>query len=106
MSSCQVLLRPLQLLVQLPCEIVITVIRFLTQRLIDGKIDFQINAAADGFVDVTNSTSHHEEIDWLAEQGISKGWTMKDGTVEFRPYNNVARADMAAFLHRLHGHWG
>ena len=42
MPSCQILLRPLQLLVQLSCEIVITVIRFLTQRLIDGKINFQL----------------------------------------------------------------
>ena len=42
MPSCQILLRSLQLLVQLPREIVIAVVRFLAQRLIDGKIDFQL----------------------------------------------------------------
>jgi hypothetical protein len=38
---------------------------------------------------------------WLAESGISEGWKHEDGTAEFRPYANVARADMAAFLHRM-----
>jgi hypothetical protein len=46
---------------------------------------------------VSTSTAHSREIWWLAEAGISTGWP--DGT--FRPYNTVARADLAAFLHRL-----
>ena len=49
------------------------------------------------FVDVNASTPHSNEIWWLAKTGISTGYP--DGT--FRPYNTVARADLAAFLHRL-----
>ena len=58
-------------------------------------------ASSDGFADVTSATAHYEDIRWLAEAGVSKGWTMQNGTTEFRPYADVARADMAAFLHRL-----
>lgn len=58
------------------------------------------------FSDVTASTDHHEDIEWLALQGISRGWDMPDGTVEFRPYASVTRADMAAFLFRLAKGWG
>ena len=49
------------------------------------------------FGDVTAKSDHHEDIWWLAENGISTGFP--DGT--FRPYSNVARCDMAAFLRRL-----
>ena len=53
------------------------------------------------FSDVTEETSHYREIMWLAESGISEGWDMGDGTAEFRPYQSIKRADMAAFLGRL-----
>lgn len=53
------------------------------------------------FMDVNNSTAHYREILWLAESGISEGWTHDDGMREFRPLDGVARADMAAFLSRL-----
>ena len=52
MPSCQVLLRPLQLLVQLQREIVIAVVRVLAQRLIDGKIDFQLVMAGRAAIDM------------------------------------------------------
>ena len=52
-------------------------------------------------VDGRSGTPHYNEIMWLAEQGISEGWRHADGTAEFRPFASVARADMAAFLHRL-----
>ena len=55
------------------------------------------------FTDVNSYTSHYEEICWLAETGISEGWTEKDGTKTFRPYSDIKRADMAAFLHRMAG---
>ena len=55
------------------------------------------------FSDVTDDTPHAKEIWWLASTGISKGWTMKDGTHQFRPTNAVTRQDMAAFLYRLAG---
>lgn len=59
--------------------------------------------ASSPFTDVTAETPHYKEICWLAAQGISEGWTERDGTKTFRPYSNVARADMAAFLYRLAG---
>lgn len=49
------------------------------------------------FSDVGHSTPHAAEVFWLADNGISTGFP--DGT--FRPYSNVARCDMAAFLRRL-----
>lgn len=49
------------------------------------------------FTDVTTSTPHAREIWWLASVGITTGYN--DRT--FRPMGNLARADMAAFLHRL-----
>ncbi len=55
------------------------------------------------FVDVDEETSHRAEVEWLAANGVSKGWDNGDGTFEFRPYATVKRADMAAFLYRLAG---
>ena len=53
------------------------------------------------FTDVVKDTPHRKAILWLAAEGISKGWDHGDGTAEFRPYADVARCDMAAFLGRL-----
>jgi hypothetical protein len=46
------------------------------------------------------------EVIWLASTGISKGWTMSDGSVQFRGMNTVVRQDMAAFLQRLYALYG
>ncbi len=54
----------------------------------------------DPFVDCSSETPHYKEVCWLANTGVSEGWTVSGGK-EFRAYNKVARADMAAFLHRL-----
>ena len=56
-----------------------------------------------GFADVDTGTAHYMDIAWLAGKGVSAGWVDSDGTRTFRPYNDVARADMAAFLYRLAG---
>ena len=53
------------------------------------------------FTDITSKTPHAKEIWWLASTGISAGWTMNDGTRQFKGTNTVLRQDMAAFLHRL-----
>ncbi|MEE1160098.1 MAG: S-layer homology domain-containing protein [Atopobiaceae bacterium] len=58
---------------------------------------------APSFSDVTIETAHADDIAWLAATGVSKGWDVAGGGREFRPYADVARADMAAFLHRLDG---
>ena len=55
------------------------------------------------FRDVSSSVAHSDDINWLASAGVSTGWAESDGTRTFRPYWNVARADMAAFLYRLAG---
>ena len=59
--------------------------------------------AADGaaFADVDASTPHAAEILWLASVGVSQGRSMPDGASQFRPFEVVKRADMAAFLHRM-----
>lgn len=50
------------------------------------------------FKDVTKSTPHWEDIKWMRDSGIAKGFP--DGT--FKPYAPLTRADAAAFLHRLY----
>ena len=55
------------------------------------------------FTDVDESTPHYKAILWLASEGISTGWKAADGTAEFRPYDQIARCDMAAFLYRMAG---
>lgn len=61
--------------------------------------------AATSFSDVTDQTAHADDIYWLARTEISAGWPNADGTASFRPYANVARADMAAFIYRLAKWW-
>ena len=53
------------------------------------------------FEDIDSSSPHAEDVLWLAHTGISEGWDVGNGKKEFRPYDSVARCDMAAFLHRL-----
>lgn len=55
------------------------------------------------FADVTPSTEFYKEITWLAAQGISTGWTMADGTRQYRPLLPVGRDAMAAFMYRFDG---
>ena len=52
------------------------------------------------FADCNSTTPHYKEVCWLASTGVSEGWSVSGGK-EFRPYNTVARADMATFLHRM-----
>lgn len=51
------------------------------------------------FVDLPGNSVFTREINWMAAQGIAKGWG--DGT--FRPANTLTRAEFAAFLYRLAG---
>ena len=55
------------------------------------------------FADVSSTTAHSADIEWLASSGVSTGWTESDGTRTFRPFTGVVRADMAAFLYRMAG---
>lgn len=51
------------------------------------------------FSDVTSSTPHAADIEWLKKQGIAQGYD--DGS--FHPNATLLRGDCAAFLHRLDG---
>ncbi len=51
------------------------------------------------FADVPDGMMFHQEMSWLANEGISTGWP--DGT--FRPLQAINRDAMAAFLYRLEG---
>lgn len=51
------------------------------------------------FTDVTRTHPFHQEIAWMAEEGITTGWP--DGT--FRPEAPASRAMTAAFLYRMAG---
>lgn len=66
-----------------------------------GSPDYTAPATSP-FKDVDSSTAHYKEICWMAEKGISEGWSVSGGR-EFRPYDAIARCDMAAFLYRLAG---
>jgi serine protease len=55
------------------------------------------------FNDITSASAFHSEIDWLALNGITEGWTLSDGTRVFRSAQQVNRDQMAAFLFRLAG---
>ena len=67
-----------------------------------GEPEYDVESAP-AFSDVDESTPHSKAILWLAAEGISTGFKGADGTAEFRPYAEVTRNDMAAFLYRMAG---
>ena len=70
----------------------------------DGAVD-ESAMTGNPFADVTDDTPYVDDILWLADQKVSEGWILPDGTREFRPNANVKRGDMAAFLFRLAKQW-
>lgn len=59
-----------------------------------------VQPAKAAFRAMSASTSHREDIAWLADNKIAEGWKVGD-TYEFRGMSSVVRQDMAAFIHRL-----
>ncbi|WP_270405192.1 BspA family leucine-rich repeat surface protein [Candidatus Collinsella stercoripullorum] len=55
------------------------------------------------FTDVSDSTPHSSDIQWLGSSGISTGWPLGNRQAEYRGMDSVKRQDMAAFLYRLAG---
>ncbi|MCD4850995.1 S8 family serine peptidase [Arthrobacter sp. AK01] len=53
------------------------------------------------FKDVLTTQQFYKEMSWLAETGISSGWTESDGSRTYRPLTPINRDAMAAFLYRL-----
>ena len=66
----------------------------------DAKIDVTVIPRL-SFVDVNETTDHYDDILWLATNKVTAGWDIGNGHKEFRPYVDVARCDMAAFIRRL-----
>ena len=56
--------------------------------------------AVSPFVDISPSTTFYKEMAWMADAGISGGWSTAAGK-EYRPRLAVDRDVMAAFLYRL-----
>ena len=57
--------------------------------------------AVSPFADVPPGTAFYKEINWLAAQGISEGWTEEDGSKTYRALQPVNRDAMAAFMYRF-----
>jgi alpha-tubulin suppressor-like RCC1 family protein len=55
------------------------------------------------FSDVRTGDQFFTEIMWLAEHGISTGWTHPDGSRTYGPLLSVNRDAMAAFMYRFAG---
>lgn len=56
---------------------------------------------ANPFQDIYPGTVFRGEILWLAGEGISTGWDVGYGCREYRPFQQITRSEMAAFLYRL-----
>src|SRR5690606_38751299 len=56
--------------------------------------------AADKFDDVPDSNIFHDDIAWLADADVTRGYNPPDNT-QFCPDDNVTRGQMAAFMNRL-----
>ncbi|HJR91714.1 MAG TPA: hypothetical protein VJ938_04695 [Acidimicrobiia bacterium] len=81
--------------------------RFIRPRLLAGVAVLaailaipMVVVASHDFVDVDDSNVFHEDIDWLADAGVTKGCNPPANT-EFCPSASVTREQMAAFLRRL-----
>ena len=73
-----------------------------TYEIMDGitlnlNISDESGSTTTTLTDVNEKTDHKEDIDWLVEKGITKGFP--DGT--YRPYSEITRCDMATFLRRF-----
>ena len=66
----------------------------------DNQIDVTVIPRL-SFVDVNETTDHYDDILWLATNKVTAGWDVENEQKEFRPYVDVARCDMAAFIRRL-----
>lgn len=57
--------------------------------------------ASPGFDDVPPSNNFYNDIEWLADAGVTKGCNPAQGNTNFCPKSYVTREQMAAFMHRL-----
>ena len=55
------------------------------------------------FVDKSPGDTFFRHVEWMADTGITRGWEMPDGGLEYRPLAGVERQAMAAFIYRAAG---
>ncbi|WP_257513278.1 S-layer homology domain-containing protein [Microbacterium sp. zg.Y909] len=76
---------------------------------IDGAVTPRAPAAPPVFTDVSSQpgspaySAFATEIAWMSSQGISTGYDVGGGKKQYRPFGNVTRDAMAAFLYRYAG---
>lgn len=58
--------------------------------------------ATSPFTDVSANSPFYSAILWMDSRKITTGWTMKDGTRQFRPKLSISREATAAFFHRAY----
>ncbi|GAA1726467.1 ATP-binding cassette domain-containing protein [Aeromicrobium alkaliterrae] len=77
----------------------------------EGKVVFdgeakhaveQMRGSAPTFVDVPASRAFFDEVEWAAAAGIAEGFEVGDRR-EFRPVEEITRAELAELLHRFEG---
>jgi hypothetical protein len=64
-----------------------------------NQVDTTVSPVPSSFSDVPWDHQFFEDVEWMAEQGISEGY--EDGT--YRPLAPVTRQAMSAFMYRLAG---
>lgn len=57
----------------------------------------------DGFEDVPDSNVFHDDIQWMAETGVTKGCNPPENT-QYCPDRQLIRGEEAAFFHRYDGY--
>ena len=58
-------------------------------------------SASPGFDDVPVDNPFYNDIEWLADAGVTRGCNPAQGNTNFCPKSYVTREQMAAFMHRL-----
>ena len=91
--------RPLAIVAR--CDMAAFLHRLASKAGVSDAATWKPSEADWTFADIDAGSPHAEDVLWLAHSEVSKGWDESNGTKTFRPLTNVARCDMAAFLHRL-----
>ncbi|MFF2297886.1 S-layer homology domain-containing protein [Arthrobacter sp. NPDC058127] len=68
-----------------------------------GVLQYPAGTRLPRFSDAPDGAQFFKEIQWMAVQSISTGWTEANGTRTYRPLQPVNRDAMAAFMYRLAG---
>lgn len=67
--------------------------------ILNDRTGFSDSTVDPRFIDVASGDAFYKEISWIANRGISTGWSNRT----YRPLNEVERGAMAAFFYRMAG---